>query len=148
MDFTGKIIRVFDPQSGVSSRTGNSWKKREYLIEIPNGQYPRQVFFSFFGDRADQFPLTGGKEYKISFDIESREFNGRWYTDIRAWKAENPDGTPLSGDGASASGSPLPPPPEFEKTYNPSPMGANDPFGSAPMASNNFEDSQTDDLPF
>lgn len=147
MEVTGKIIRVFEPVSGVS-KTGNSWKKREYLLEVPNGQYPRQIFFNFFGDRADQFVLTGGREYRISFDLESREFNGRWYTDVRAWKAENPDGTPLTGTPSAQQavagqpggfGAPVPPPPSY----------AADPFASAPAATvNDNPDSATDDLPF
>lgn len=100
MDFTGKIVRVFDPVSG-TSKAGKEWKKREYLIEIPNENFaPRQIFFSFFGDRADQFILQGGKDYKISFDINSREFNGRWYTDITAWKAE-PVETAAASKGVS-----------------------------------------------
>lgn len=136
MEVTGKIIRVFDPQSGVS-KTGNSWKKREYLLEIPNGQYPTQIFFHFFGDRADQFILTGGKEYRISFDISSREFNGRWYTDLRAWKAEEITGEPSSTNE----------PPRYNTTPNDFP--ASDPFGAAPtIAEGDIQQSATDDLPF
>lgn len=86
MEISGKIIQAFDKIEGVS-KAGNAWKKREYVLET-HDQYPKKVFFNFFGDRVDQFPLSVGEEVTISFDIESREFNGRWYTDIRAWKAE------------------------------------------------------------
>lgn len=89
MEITGKIILALPEQSGVS-RSGNQWKKREYVLETQE-QYPRKVFFNFFGDRADQYPLVPGDTVTVSFDIESREFNGRWYTDIRAWKAEKGD---------------------------------------------------------
>lgn len=86
MEISGKIIQSFDKIEGIS-KAGNAWKKKEYVLET-HDQYPRKVFFNFFGDRVDQFPLNVGEEVTISFDIESREFNGRWYTDIRAWKAE------------------------------------------------------------
>lgn len=86
MEVTGKIIVALDPISG-TSRAGNAWKKREYVLETQE-TYPKKVFFNFFGDRVDQYPLNVGDMVKISFDINSREFNGRWYTDISAWKAE------------------------------------------------------------
>lgn len=86
MDITGKIIVALEPLSG-TSRAGNAWKKREYVLETQE-TYPKKVFFNFFGDRVDQYPLNVGDMVKISFDINSREFNGRWYTDISAWKAE------------------------------------------------------------
>lgn len=90
MEVTGKIIVALDPVSG-TSRAGNAWKKREYVLETQE-TYPKKVFFNFFGDRVDQYPLNVGDMVKISFDINSREFNGRWYTDISAWKAEPADG--------------------------------------------------------
>lgn len=90
MEITGKIIQVFPPVSG-TSKAGNAWKKREYVLETQE-TYPKKVFFDFFGDRADQYPLEGGQTIKLSFDIESREYNGRWYTSIRGWKAEHLDG--------------------------------------------------------
>lgn len=86
MEITGKIIVALPEQSGVS-KAGNSWKKREYVLETQE-QFPRKVFFDFFGERADQFPLNIGDVIKLSFDIESREYQGKWFTSIRGWKAE------------------------------------------------------------
>lgn len=88
MEVTGKIIQVLEEQSGVSSRTGKAWKKREYVLETTDSQFPQKIHFNFFGDRADQYPLKEGQIIKLSFDINSREFNGRWYTDISGWRAE------------------------------------------------------------
>lgn len=99
MEIEGKIIRDLPLQEGVS-RAGNPWKKKEWVLET-FGQYPRQVCFHFFGDRVDSNPLRIGESYAISYDIESREYNGRWYTDIRAWKAE------LEAPGMG--GAPVPP---------------------------------------
>ena len=86
MEVSGKIIAVLPLQSG-TSKAGREWKKQEYVLET-HDSFPRKVKFDFFGDRVDQFPLAIGDEVTVSFDIESREFNGRWYTDIRGWKAE------------------------------------------------------------
>ncbi len=74
MEIEGKIIRDLPLQEGVS-RAGNPWKKKEWVLET-FGQYPRQVCFHFFGDRVDSNPLRIGESYAISYDIESREYNG------------------------------------------------------------------------
>ena len=82
MEIKGKIIVALPEMSGVS-KSGNNWKKREYVLETQE-TYPRKVHFDFFGDRADQYPLSIGDDITLSFDIESREYNGRWFTSIRA----------------------------------------------------------------
>ena len=94
MEISGKIIHDLGEMSGVS-KAGNSWKKHEYVLETKDS-YPKQVHFDFFGERADQYPLSIGDDIKLSFDIESREYNGRWFTSIRGWKAEKADGAAVS----------------------------------------------------
>lgn len=89
MELTGKIIHVLPEKSGQSSR--GAWRKREYVIEIP-GDYPKQVCFMAWGDRIDQFGIEEGEELTVHFDLESREYNGRWYTDVKAWRVERPAG--------------------------------------------------------
>ena len=86
MEVKGKIIVDLGEQGGVS-QAGNQWKKHEYVLETVEAR-PRKIHFDFFGDRADQFPLHVGDDVTLSFDIESREYNGRWFTSIRGWKAE------------------------------------------------------------
>ena len=83
MELTGRIIQVLPQKSGTSARGG--WRKQEYVIEIP-GDYPKQVCFMVWGDRIDQFRISEGQELTVSIDLESREYNGRWYTDVKAWK--------------------------------------------------------------
>ena len=128
MEVKGKIIQKFDLQSG-TSKAGNPWKKQNYLLETLDS-FPRKIYFDFFGDRADQYPLEVGDMINLSFDIECREYQGRYYTDIRGWKAEKIDSTtqaapqaPVSPDAPPA---PIAPP-------------ANEPT---------FEQTQEDDLPF
>ena len=91
MDITGKIIEVREPREGVSNRTGNKWKSQDYIIEWFEGQYPRHCIFTVFGeDRISQMNLQQGQEYTVSLDIDAHEYNGRWFNDIRAWRALPP----------------------------------------------------------
>ena len=88
----GTIVAVLPVQTGIS-KSGSEWKKAEYVLETME-QYPRKVKFDVFGsDRVEQYTpmLVQNAVVTISVNIESREFNGRWYTDIRAWKVENGD---------------------------------------------------------
>ena len=87
MEITGKIIAVLPERGGVS-KTGNEWKMQEYVLET-HEQYPRKICFNVFGsDKIAQFNIQVGEEITVSFDINAREYNGRWYNDIRAWKVE------------------------------------------------------------
>lgn len=132
MEITGKIIVALPEVTGVS-KAGKSWKKREYVLETIGGNFPSKVFFNFFGDRADQYPLKEGQVVKISFDINSREFNGRWYTDISAWRAED-----VTVDGAAATAAPA-----QGVVDNPP-----NPYGIPPLSANLSQSNPTDDLPF
>ena len=93
MEIKGKIIQALPQQSGVS-KSGNAWKKQEYVLETLDS-YPKQVKFDLFGDRVDQYPMAVGDTVTISYDIESREYNGRWYTDIHAFKVDVIEPAPL-----------------------------------------------------
>ena len=92
MDVVGKIIQVLPAQEGVG-RNGNPWKVQPYVLETLD-QYPRKVHFEVFGEeRIKQNPCDVDQLVTVSFDIESREFNGRWYTSIRAWRIQQGDMT-------------------------------------------------------
>lgn len=85
MDITGKVIAIMEARSGVSARTGNAWMMQDYVIEVP-GTYPRKMLFNVFGeDRIKQFNIQPGEEITVQFDIDAREYNGRWFNDIRAY---------------------------------------------------------------
>ena len=92
MDIVGKIIQVLPVQEGIG-KNGNPWKVQPYVLETLD-QYPRKVHFEVFGeDRIKQNPCDVDQLVTVSFDIESREFNGRWYTSIRAWRIQQGDTT-------------------------------------------------------
>jgi hypothetical protein len=86
MELSGKIIQKFPLQSGESKTSGKPWQLQAYLLETQE-QYARKVYLEIFGEqRIKDNPCEIDDLVTISFDIESREFNGRWYTSIRAWQ--------------------------------------------------------------
>ena len=84
MDLSGKVISLLAEVSG-SSKSGNAWRKQEYIVET-GGQYPKKVCVAIWGDKIDQFGLKVGEQVNLGIEVESREYNGRWYTDVKAWK--------------------------------------------------------------
>ncbi len=91
MELTGNILQLM-PEVNGQGRNGNTWRKREFILEIP-GQYPKKVCISVWGEKIDQFPLQAGAQVTASIDVESREYNGRWYTEVKAWKVQAGAGT-------------------------------------------------------
>ncbi len=84
MEITGTVISLLPMQSG-QGKSGSAWKKQEFILETP-GQYPKKVCVSLWGEKVDENRLSVGEKITASINIESREYNGRWYTDVRAWK--------------------------------------------------------------
>jgi hypothetical protein len=115
MDISGKIIVVL-PEQGGTSKNGNEWKKQEYVLET-HEQYPKKVCFQLFGaDRIAQASIQEGEELTVHFDIDSREYQGRWFTNINAWKVEHVDNAnPANAAGpgnAAYANTPAAPAPE------------------------------------
>lgn len=86
MELEGKIVIDLPLQSG-TSKAGNPWKKKEWVLET-FGNYPKKVKIQAFGDRVDNLHIEPGKSYRLGIDLESREFNGRWYTDVSVYSAQ------------------------------------------------------------
>lgn len=113
MEIKGTIIAALPEVSGVS-KAGNAWKKKEYVLENTEGQFPRKIAFTCFGDNADKVNLKVGDVATIYFDIESREYNGKWYTDIRCWRADleqAPAAATAPAAAPAATPGAVPPPP-------------------------------------
>ena len=103
MELTGKVIAVLEPRGGVS-KTGNQWKVQEYVIET-HETYPKKMVFDVFGeDKINQFNIQAGEELTVSFDIDAREWNGRWFNSIRAWKVDR-----VSAQQPAPADAPFPP---------------------------------------
>lgn len=90
MELQGKIIAALPPRSGVSAN-GTQWQVNTYVIETA-GDYPRKMAFEVFGaDKVEKFNIQLNEELVVSFDIDAREYQGRWFNSIRAWKVERPN---------------------------------------------------------
>ncbi|MBQ7157622.1 MAG: DUF3127 domain-containing protein [Bacteroidaceae bacterium] len=132
MEISGKIIAVLEARSGQSAKTGSMWMSQEYVLETSE-QYPKRMCFNVWGeDKIRQFGIQVGQELTVSFDIDAREYQGRWYNSLRAWKVE-----------------------PFVQGAIPQPATAaapvSDPFAAAPaaQAAQTFENTESqDDLPF
>lgn len=123
MELSGKIIAVLEKRGGVAKSTGNPWSVQSYVLETQE-QYPRKMCFEVFGDDKIQlFNIQVGEEVTVSFDIDAREYQGRWFNSIRAWKVDRPQ----------PEAAPAPAPVDFP------------PVDMAPV---DFGSGSTDDLPF
>ena len=103
MDVIGKAIAALPVKNGVSQRTGEQWQSREYVIETQE-QFPKKMCFEVFGtDKLKEFNIRNNDLIKVHFDITAREYNGKWYNSIRAWKVEhvNPDGSAVGSTAAA-----------------------------------------------
>ena len=115
MEFEGVVYKILPATQGTSAR--GEWKKQEVIFELPN-EFSRKVCVIFFNKESDVARLKEGATYVVSVNIESREYNGRWYTEVRGWQLTK----------AAPAEAPMP---SFEE---------------APMPS--FEEAPIDDMPF
>jgi hypothetical protein len=99
MELSGKIIAKLPPMSGEGKN--GPWKKQDFIIEMP-GTYPKKVAIAVWNERTDDLnALPEGTEIRARVDIESREFNGKWYTDVKCWKLEKLEAVSPTGQGSS-----------------------------------------------
>lgn len=89
MEISGKVIYVSDIERGVSQRTGNTWESLSFVVET-NDRYPQKAALKLFGqDRIEKNPVKLGDEVNVSFDINAREYNGRWFNSLDAWNVSH-----------------------------------------------------------
>ena len=135
LELIGKLIKTLPVQSGTSAR--GAWSKQDFIIETQE-QYPRKVCVAAWGERVNELSTVAeGDMLKISFNLESREFNERWYTDVKAWRIEKQlAGAPAASPAQTAPAAVPPPPPPSPSSSSP----GEDPFGASQQ--------EVDDLPF
>jgi hypothetical protein len=132
MQLTGKIVSLLPMQTG-TGRNG-TWRKQEVILET-EGQYPKKVCVAVWGERIDENQLRIGNNLKVDVDVESREYNGRWYTDVKAWRVE------VVAAGSNTS---------TDTTYTPvqTNQGTGTPTPPIQQYDNNLPGSGGDDMPF
>lgn len=111
MQITAKLVQKLPLQTGQGKN--GEWRKQEIIIET-DGQYPKKICVAIWGDKINDAQLQLGNMLRIDFDVESREFNSRWYTDVKAWKIEVASGEPGAQTGFNDPPMPidLTPPPD------------------------------------
>jgi len=106
IEITGKVVQLGQRQTGQSAK--GTWVKQELIIETED-QFPKKVCLQCWGDKADEAAaFTNGERIKASINIESREYNGRWYTDIKPWRFDREGGG--AAKNAVHQGDSMPPP--------------------------------------
>lgn len=136
LEIEGTLRQKLAVQSGTSAR--GAWSKQEFILEYPDGNFTAQVCFTAFGTEkvAELDKYNPGDKIKVSFNLRSREFNGRWYTDLQIWRIA-PAGAPAQGGYAPAQGS-----------YAPTPTPPPAPAVPAPTVDDMPAAEGEDDLPF
>jgi len=124
MEFEGTVYKMMPVTKGTSAR--GEWQRQDVVFEMQDGSFTRKICVTFFNRPDDVAKLKEGENYHVSVNIESREYNGRWYTDIRAWRLQ-----PVQASAPAAA--PMPDMP---------PIGEEPAYTAAPAA------SEADDLPF
>ncbi|MCH5239001.1 MAG: DUF3127 domain-containing protein [Muribaculaceae bacterium] len=137
MDFQAKCIQYLGEVTG-TSRAGNPWRKKEWVVET-FGQYPKKVKIQCFGEKSALMNIEPGRNYNFAVDLESHEYNGRWYTEVSVYRVEEMTNDPSMGGG-------------FNHQQPQAPVGQ--PYGNnqAPYPGNETfvseSDSSDEDLPF
>jgi single-stranded DNA-binding protein len=134
LEVSGKLVKIMPQQTG-AGKNGN-WVKQEFIIETSE-QYPKKICISAWGDKVEELNrLEMGDEVRVAVNIESREYNDRWYTDVRAWKIETGSAGNSNNSGNRSGGNNSNRPPA-------------DDFGAEPYNSGSSNASSADDdLPF
>lgn len=136
LELEGKITRKEVKQSGQSAR--GSWVKQDFILEYQDGNFPADVCFTAFGNEkvAELDRYQVGDEVKVSFNLRAREYNGRWYNDVRVWRITPKNQAPVA--------SPAAPQPAPQANYGAIPEQAPAPSIEDMPA----EEDDTNDLPF
>lgn len=127
MEFEGTVFKIMAATTGTSAR--GEWQRQDVVFEMQEGTFARKICVTFFNKPEDVARLKEGATYTVSVNVESREYNGRWYTDIRAWRLQ-----PKQNDAPSAT-------PGAAPTPDMPPIAAEPSYAAAPA-------TEADDLPF
>ena len=119
MEFEGTVYKILPVTKGTSAR--GEWQRQDVVFEMNEGSFTRKICVTFFNKPEDVARLKEGAAYTVSVNIESREYNGRWYTDIRAWRLQ-----PKQAEVPGAGPMPDMPPIAEEPSYASSPAEVDD----------------------
>jgi DNA replicative helicase MCM subunit Mcm2 (Cdc46/Mcm family) len=139
-DVTGRLHEIFDEQ-----QVSEKFRKREFVLEVQDGQYPQQIKFQLTQDKSSLIdPYKIGDEVKVTFDLRGRGFNKNgqmlYFTNLEAWRIEpaSAGGAPAGGGGGYA---------QPQQASRPAPQNQNPNLRAQPSAAPIASDDDND-LPF
>ena len=135
LELEGTLRQKLGVQSGTSAR--GQWAKQEFLLEFPDGNFTAQACFTAWGQEkvAELDKYQVGDKVKVSFNLKSREYNGRWYNDLQIWRI-------------APAGAAQPPAAPAQPAYRPESAPAPAYEAPAPTLDDMPADNPADDLPF
>jgi hypothetical protein len=135
LELEGTIRQKLGVQSGTSAR--GAWAKQEFILEFPDGNFTSQACFTAWGQdkvqELDKYQV--GDRVKVSFNLKSREYNGRWYNDLQIWRLAPAGGTEAPQQPVAPSYPAAPQAPAYQTP-------------PAPSIDDMPADNPEDDLPF
>ncbi len=123
LEIEGRIRQKLAKLNGQGVK--GSWTRQDFVLEYQDGNYPAEVCFTAFGNDkvADLDKYQVGDQVRVAFNLRAREYNGRWYNDVRVWRI-----SPAGQQEQTRQGSgPAPRNPEPQQTYGVRPQAAPDP---------------------
>lgn len=100
----GKIEKIYDTE-----QKSQSFQAREFVIEVQDGQYPQMVKFQLVQDKCTLIDdYSEGDNIEVEFDLRGREWNGRYFTNLQAWRINRAGEGGGSDAGGSAQSAPKP----------------------------------------
>lgn len=105
MELKGKVVEILPEEKGQGKN--GEWRKQSYIIETQE-QYPKKVCAEVWGEKIDGFNIQQGEEVNAKINIESREYNGKWFTNVKIWSVDRAYSAPgSSGDGSATDSMPF-----------------------------------------
>ena len=101
LEIEGTLFQKMPAASGTSSR--GTWIKQEFILEFPDGNFTAKACFLAWGqDKVQELgKYQVGDKVKVSFNLKSREYNGRWYNDLQIWKIAPAGAQPAPQESAA-----------------------------------------------
>ena len=147
LELEGTLRQKLGVQSGTSAR--GQWAKQEFILEFPDGNFTAQACFTAWGQEkvAELDKYQVGDKVKVSFNLKSREYNGRWYNDLQMWRIA-PAGQAAAPSFPAPTGNPAQGAPSFPPQGAPSFPAPTRNQAPAPTLDDMPADNPEDDLPF
>ena len=86
-ELEGKVYKIGTEVTGEGQK--GTWRKIDFMIEYLDGQYPKKAGFSAWTDKVDMVKgFQIGETITVHFNVESLEYNDKFFNDFRVWKIQ------------------------------------------------------------